>query len=300
MSKTFTYYPGCSSQASAIHLDKSLRAVGSKLGYTFNDIADWNCCGASVGHIEGGHLPHHALSGRNLAQARQQGEDDVATPCAACYLNTHYTNETIRNNPKMKDKVNQALAAGGLSYDGSLHVRHICEIIVNDFGMDAVKAQVVKPLTGLKVAGWVGCQTVRPFARTDRGGNFDTSYDHPVFLDNMITACGAEPLDFKNRTACCGGSVSVMNPDKTLHLMKRILDEAQEKGADVITTPCPLCQTNLEMYQDEINKRHGTSFKFPVVFYSQLMTVAFGMDPKKDANLDAQMIPADKLAAFAG
>jgi heterodisulfide reductase subunit B len=121
-----------------------------------------------------------------------------------------------------------------------------------------------------------------------------------VFLDNMITACGAEAVEFKNRTSCCGGSVSVMNPDKTLHLMKRILDEAQEKAVDVITTPCPLCQTNLEMYQAEINTRFNTSFNFPVVFYSQLMTVAFGMDAKKDAGLDALMIPADKLAAYAG
>lgn len=299
MSKTFTYYPGCSSQASAVHLDKSLRAVGSKLGYTFQDIPDWNCCGASVGHIEGGHLPHHALSGRNLAQAQKMGPADVATPCAACYLNTHYTNETIRNNPKMKDKVNQALAAGNMSYDGSLHVRHICEIIVNDFGMDAVKAQVVKPLTGLKVAGYVGCQTVRPFARTERGGNFDPSYDQPVFLDNMIAATGAEALDYKNRTSCCGGSVSVMDPNKTIHLMKRIVEEAAEKGADAIATPCPLCQTNVEMYQDEINKRYGTNYQIPVVFYSQLMALSFGMDAKKDAALDAHMIAADKVIAAA-
>lgn len=295
MTKTFTYYPGCSSQASAVHLDKSLRAIAPKLGIELKDIEDWNCCGASVGHIAGGHLPHHALSGRNLAQAKRMGDHDVATPCAACYLNTHYTNESMRTNPALKDKVNEALAAADMSYDASLHVRHICEVIVNDVGMDAVKAQVTKPLTGLKVAGYVGCQTVRPFARTERGGNFDDSYDQPTFLDDMIEACGAEAVDFENRTSCCGGSVSVMSPERGLHLMKRILDEAQAKGADVIATPCPLCQTNVEMYQERINAEYGTSFNIPVVFYSQLMAVAFGMDPQADAALGAQMIPAKAL-----
>lgn len=295
MTKTFTYYPGCSSQASAVHLDRSLRAIAPRLGIELTDIDDWNCCGASVGHIAGGHLAHHALSGRNLAQARRQGEQDVATPCAACYLNTHYTNESMRSDPQLKDKVNEALSAAEMSYDGSLHVRHICEVIVNDIGMDKVRAEVTKPLTGLKVAGYVGCQTVRPFALTERGGQFDESYDQPRFLDDMIEACGAEAVDFDNRTSCCGGSVSVMSPERGLHLMKKILDEAQAKGADVIATPCPLCQTNVEMYQDQINQKYGTNFNIPVVFYSQLMALAFGMDPKKDAALGAQMIPAPKL-----
>ncbi len=295
MTKKFTYYPGCSSEASAVHLDRSLRAILPKLGVELEDIADWNCCGASVGHIAGGHLAHTALSGRNLAQAKQQGDNDVATPCAACYLNTHYTNEKMREDETLKAEVNEALSVANMSYDASLHVRHICEVIVNDVGMDKVKEQVTKPLSGLKVAGYVGCQTVRPFARTERGGNFDDSYDQPHFLDDMIEACGAEAIDFENRTQCCGGSVSVMSPERGLHLMKKILDEAEAKGADVIATPCPLCQTNVEMFQDQINAKYGTSFNIPVVFYSQLMAVAFGMDPKKDAALDGQMIPAPKL-----
>lgn len=295
MTKKFTYYPGCSSEASAAHLDRSLRAIAPKLGIELEDIADWNCCGASVGHIAGGHLAHSALSGRNLAQAEQQGPQDLTTPCAACYLNTHYTNEKMREDDKFKAEVNEALSAAEMSYSGDLHVRHICEVLVNDIGMDAIKAQVTNPLSGLKVAGYVGCQTVRPFARTERGGDFDSSYDEPTFLDDFTEACGAEAIDFENRTSCCGGSVSVMTPENTLHLMKKILDEAREKGADVIATPCPLCQTNVEMYQDAINKQFGTSFNIPVVFYSQLMALAFGMDPKNDAALHQQMIPAPNL-----
>lgn len=294
MTRTLTYYPGCSSQASAVHLDKSLRAIMGPLGVDLRDIDDWNCCGASVGHIEGGHLANSALSARNLANAKAAGPEDIITPCAACYLNTHYVNESIRGSESLKNDLNEALGAVGKSYDGSLHVRHICEMLVTDIGMDAVKAQVKKPLTGLKVAGYVGCQTVRPFANTDRANKFDT-YDDPTFLDDFTAACGAEVLPFKLRTHCCGGSVSVMSPDKGLHLIKELLDEVQKLGADVISTPCPLCQTNVEMYQPEINKRFGTNFNIPVVFYSQLMAVAFGLDPVKDAGLDQNIIKSDKL-----
>ncbi|CAA7613940.1 CoB--CoM heterodisulfide reductase iron-sulfur subunit B family protein [Magnetospirillum sp. UT-4] len=298
MTKTMSYYPGCSSQASAVHLDKSLRAAMSKLGVQLRDVEDWNCCGASVGHIEGGHLGMFALNGRNLAAAQAAGPEDVVTPCAACYLNTHYHNEKIRENEQIKAEVNEALAAGGKSYDGSLHVRHACEVIVNDIGIDKVKEAAVKPLTGLKVAGWVGCQTVRPFAKTERGGMFDT-YDDPQFLDDFITACGADAVPFKGKTKCCGGSVSVMSPDKTLHLMKDILDEVKSSGAEVVVTPCPLCQTNLEMYQPQINAKFGTDFNFPVMFYSQLMAVAFGLDGDKDAGLNQHLIPPQPVIARA-
>jgi heterodisulfide reductase subunit B len=294
MTRKLTYYPGCSSQGSAAHLDRSLRAVLPVLDIELTDIEDWNCCGASVGHIEGGHLANAALSARNLATARQQGPEDVVTPCAACYLNTHYVNESLRADEKLKADLNEALGAAGKSYDGSLHVRHICEALVTDVGLEAIKAKVKKPLTGLKVAGYVGCQTVRPFANTERANQFDT-YDDPSFLDDFAQACGAEAVPFKRKTQCCGGSVSVMSPDKTLHLMKDILQEAQDMGADVISTPCPLCQTNVEMYQPQINAKFGTSFAIPVVFYSQLMAVAFGLDAKKDAGLDQNIIKSDKL-----
>jgi heterodisulfide reductase subunit B len=294
MSKVkFTYYPGCSSMESGKHLDHSVRSIAGRLDIELETIDDWNCCGASVAHVKCGPLATSALSGRNLAKARQQGTADVISPCAACYLNTHGVNESMRDDPKARADINEALSVAGLSYDGELHVRHVCEVLVNHVGNERIKREVTNPLHGLKVAGWVGCQTVRPFAGTERGGNFDTYHD-PKFLDNFHEACGAEVLPFEPKTACCGGSVSVYSPDKTLGLMAKILQAAEDVKADVISTPCPLCQVNVEMYQDRINKEFGTNFNMPVVFYSQIMAVAFGMDVK-EAALDKHMITPQKL-----
>ncbi len=291
----FTYYPGCSSQGAGIHLDRSLHAIATKLDFELETIEDWNCCGASVGHVKGGQLAQWSLSGRNLALARQQSTADIVSPCAACYLNTHFVNEKMKADEKARGQINEALEAGGLNYQGDLKVRHICEVLVNDVGIANIKDQVTNPLHGLKVAGWVGCQTVRPFAGKENGGQY-TTYDQPKFLDEFTEACGAEPVPYdKARTACCGGSVSIYSPEKTLHLMRGILKEAADAGADVISTPCPLCQQNVEMYQERINKEFGDSFNIPIVFYSQIMAVAFGMDGKKDAALDCNMIKPEKL-----
>jgi len=295
----FTYYPGCSSQGSARHLDESLRAIAPEIGIELEELDDWNCCGASVGHIGGGQLPNLALTGRNLAKAEQQGRQDVVTGCAACYLNTHAGNEKIKADVALRDKVNDALSAADMSYGEDLQVRHMCEVIVNEVGVEKVRERVTNPLTGLKVAGYVGCQTVRPFAGTDGGGDYDT-YEDPEFLDNFAEACGAEAVEFDPKTSCCGGSVAVMSPDRTLHLIKKIVEAADEAGADVIATPCPLCQTNVEMYQDAINKKYGTDFHIPVMFYSQLMAVAFGMDGEKDAALQRNTIRSEKLEKMAG
>ncbi len=296
--KTYTYYPGCSSEATGMHLDASFRAVMPELEREIVDIDDWNCCGASVGLIVGGVLPQTVLNGRNLAKAQEKENRDVITACAACYLNTHGNNEKIKQSAKLRATVNEALEAGGLSYTDDLQVHHAMEVLVNDIGMDKIKARSTNPLKGLKVAGWVGCQTVRPFAATDEGGNYDT-FEDPEFLDDITEACGAEATEFTPKTNCCGGSVAVMKPEKTLHLMKTILDAAVESGADVVSTPCPLCQTNLEMYQDAINKKYGTDFNIPVVFPTQLMAVAFGLDAKKGAALHQNTIKAGKLEKMA-
>lgn len=296
--KKYTYYPGCSAQGSASHLDKSLRAVAPEIGIELEELDDWNCCGASVGHLESGALPNTVLSGRNLALAQKQGRQDILTACAACYINTHSANEKIKKDVALRRNVNEALAEGDLAYDEDLQVRHACEVIVNDVGMDKIEERVTNPLTGLKVAGYVGCQTVRPFANTDAGGKYDT-YDDPEFLDNFTKAVGAEAVDFNLKTSCCGGAISLISPQKTLHLIKQILDAAEEAEADVIATPCPLCQQNVEMYQDAVNKKFGTKHNIPVVFYSQLMAVAFGMDAKADAALDQNVIRAKKLEKMA-
>ena len=155
------------------------------------------------------------------------------------------------------------------------------------------RRRVKKPLEGIKVAGYVGCQTNRPF------GIAGESFENPKYLDKMVEVMGAEPLEkYEQKVTCCGGALAFSEPEKSQAQIKDIVESAYDHSADIIVTPCPVCQMNVEVYQDNINKTYGTKFAMPVVYYSQLMSVAYG-DTAKQAGLDGQVIRAKKLEEIA-
>ncbi len=294
--KQYAFYPGCSSQkkASADNFLRSIDKVCEKLDVQLNEIPDWNCCGASIGYGEGGELPRLVLSARNLALAEQNmpGQDMVSV-CPACWLASRETAERMHDSSDLLAEANEALKEAGLNLKGEVKARHFVEVLIEDLGWDAMKAPVVKPLEGLKVAGYVGCQTNRPF------GIAGESFENPKYLDKMVETMGAEPLArYEQKVTCCGGALAFSEPEKAQKQIRDIVESAYDHGADMIVTPCQLCQANVEIYQSEINKKQGTKFNLPVVYYSQLMTVAYG-GSARDAGLDGQFIKADKLEQIA-
>ena len=156
-----------------------------------------------------------------------------------------------------------------------------------------MKEKVVKPLEGIKIAGYVGCQTNRPF------GIDGESFENPMYLDKMVEAMGADSIPtYEKKVSCCGGALAFSEPQKSQALVKGIIESAYDNGADMIVTPCPVCQMNVEIYQDQINSTYGTKFHIPVTYYSTLMAVAYGKSAK-DAALDGQVIKAKKLEDIA-
>ncbi|MGN7611517.1 CoB--CoM heterodisulfide reductase iron-sulfur subunit B family protein [Magnetococcales bacterium HHB-1] len=293
--KAYTFYPGCSSEklASAVNMQSSIESMCRMLDIQLNEIKDWNCCSASIGYAEGGELPRLSLSARNLAMAKaQQGDNDVVAGCAACWLALRETNERMRHDAQIKSELNEALQADNKSYDGSLKTRHLVEVLIEDVGWDTLKAKVKTPLEGLKIAGYVGCQTNRPF------GIVGDNYENPRYLDKMIEIVGAKAVPFDKKVACCGGALAFSELEKVCGLIRDILQSAEDAGADLIVTPCPVCQLNVEVYQDKVNQIFGTNFHIPVVYYSQLFVLAWG-GSWKDAALHQQVIPATALKQFA-
>nr|VFK25803.1 MAG: heterodisulfide reductase subunit B [Candidatus Kentron sp. MB] len=295
--KEYSFYPGCSSQkgASASNLQTSIKAVCDTLGIQLNEIPDWNCCAASIGYAEGGELPRLALSARNIAiSEKEHPNQDIVATCAACWLATRETKERLEDNPEIKKETNEALGTVGLSVDGSKKVRHMVEVLIEDVGYDAIKKQVKKPLDGVKVAGYVGCQTNRPF------GIDGESFENPQYMDKFAEALGAEPItNYEKKVQCCGGALIFSEPEKSQAMIKDIIQAAYDQGADMIATPCPVCQMNVEIYQGKINERENTDFNMPVVYYSTMMAVAFGKSAKESA-LNGQVIRAEKLDKIAG
>lgn len=296
MTKQYSFYPGCSSQklASSYNQLRSMQSICEVLGIQLNEIPDWNCCSASIGYAGGGELPRLTLSARNLALSEQAhpGQDFVAT-CAACWLASREANDRLNENKHLKTEANEALKEANLTFKGEKKVRHMVEVLVEDIGYEELAKHVKKPLTGLKIAGYVGCQTNRPF------GIAGESFENPVYLDKMIAALGAEPVEnYDKKVSCCGGALMFSEPEKSQALVKDIIQAAYDGGADMIVTPCPVCQMNTEVYQEHINQKYGTKFNIPSVYYSTLMSVAYGKTAK-EAALDGQIIKAKKLEEIA-
>lgn len=294
--KEVSFYPGCSSQtgASSSNLMRATETMCAELDIQLNEIPDWNCCGASIGYGGGGELPRLTLSARNIALSEQHnpGQEIIAT-CAACWLSTREAKERLQEDENMFRDANTALNEINLKLNNQTPVRHMVEVLVEDIGFEAIKQKVKKPLEGLKIASYVGCQTNRPF------GIAEESFENPVYLDHLIESVGAESIPtYEKKVQCCGGALAFSEPEKSQQMIHGIIEAAYDHGADLIATPCPLCQANVEIYQDQINERFGSKFNMPVVYYSQLMNVAFGRS-SKDAALDGQIIRAKSLEDIA-
>lgn len=294
--KEYSFYPGCSSQegASSSNYLKSVQSMCDVLDIKLNVIPDWNCCSASIGYCGGGELPRLALSARNIALSEQHnaGQDIVAT-CAACWLATKETQERLDDDAGLMDETNQALAEAGLKLENKNKIRHMVEVLIEDIGFEEMGKHVTKPLDGIKIAGYVGCQTNRPF------GIEGESFENPKYLDKFIETMGAEPVEnYDKKVSCCGGALAFSEPEKSQALIKDIIEAAYDGGADMIVTPCPVCQMNVEVYQEKINAKYGTKFNIPVTYYSTLMSVAYGKNGK-ESGLNGQIIKAKQLEAIA-
>lgn len=274
----YILYPGCSMESSAKAYYDSLLKIAPVIGLNLEEIEDWNCCGATE-YLGISLTPAYSLISRNLALAAQQanGSRTVVAPCSACYLNLAKADYYMREQPKLGRMVNEALAAGGLSYTpGSLDIRHLLDVIVYDIGLDAVTSKVTRPLTGLRVAPYLGCMVPRP----DYEKRW-SDHEHPVELDLLLQALGAEVIDFPLKTHCCGGHMTQIGPETAFELIRRLVASADHYEADLMATLCPMCQMNVDAYQGEMNRHFRTNYNMPIVFFTQLMGIAFGMDAKE-------------------
>ena len=197
-------------------------------------------------------------------------------------------NVTSRNTPRWRRRWSTDSRLPASTYNGTAKVRHPLDVLINDIGMEKIKARIKKPLTGLKVAPYYGCQIVRPYA------TFDLMY-YPVTMDKLLRAVGAEVVDYPLKTRCCGGSQKGTLPEVGLSLIHILLKEARRREAQIVSTICPLCQFNLDAFQDEASKKYG-EISMPVVYFTQLLGLAFGFSAK-ELGLERNIVAAKQMLA---
>lgn len=272
------YYPGCSLLGSSREFDESARVVLKTLGVELTEVADWNCCGASSAHVLN-HTLSLALPARILALAEQAGLKEILAPCAACSNRLLSAQQELEDHPEMLEEIRKAI---DMPYTGTVKIVNILEVL--DRLKDQINAKVKKPFKK-KVASYYGCLLVRP----PKVVKFDRPED-PQSMDKMIESVGGTAVDWPFKTECCGAAFSVTRTDIVAKLSGKLVKDAIKRGAEVIVVACPMCHSNLDLRRDEINKFLGMQTNIPVMFVTQVVGLALGLDTNS-LGLQRHMVP---------
>jgi heterodisulfide reductase subunit B len=264
----YGYFPGCSLLATALEYARSSEAVLAALGVELEEIEDWVCCGATPAHATS-HLLSLALPAISCAAAEKQGLD-VLTCCSACYSRLKQVNKELKDDADLRAQVSGIIEQ---EYSAGERVFHVAEVLAREIGLDAVRARVTMPLTGLKVACYYGCL----MARMPEELRIDHA-EYPTMLDDLMRAVGAEPIDWPYKTECCGAALTLARQKTVVRLSGQIVQMAKEAGADVLAVACPLCQANLDMYQSDAEQNLGLQLGTPVLYFTQIMGLAMGLE----------------------
>ena len=279
MSHRYAFYPGCTLLSTGVEFGVSSELVCQELGLEMVEIPDWNCCGASSAHSMDPTL-FLALPARNLAQAQAVGLEDLAIPCAACYSRLAAADLALQQDGAFRARIESVL---GLAYESRVRPRSLLDIMANDLSPEALRAEVKRPLEGLKVVSYYGCLLIRPPEYT---GRWDDP-EHPQTMDHVVELMGAEAVPWSYGVDCCGGSLTLNRSDVVVHLVDKLAVAAHEAGADALVTACPMCMANVDGRQlyrggPPLPRPAKPGYEpLPIFYFTELMALAYGLSLKK-------------------
>ena len=269
----YAYYPGCVAKSSARELYESTAAIAKKLGIELIELTSASCCGAGVIN-EGDPFLNTMLNARTFSMAEKMGLD-ILTICSTCQGVMSQDKWRLDNNPRLLAKVNKALANINMNYNRKVKVKHLLQILVEDYKLSKLQAQVTKPLKGLKVAPFYGCYFLRPHEAL----RFE-DHEKPDSLSQLITILGGEPVHYEGETKCCGFPILFVQRNTAFEMSGTYLKNARERGADFMVTPCPLCHLSLDTYQMKSSKKIEVIIDLPVMHVSQMIGLSLGVETK--------------------
>lgn len=263
-------YPGC--EASAIK-------TSEKLGIKLLELHGASCCPApgAFGSIDLNIW--YAMAARNVVLAEQMGKD-IALICNGCYKSIYEVNEKLKKHDELRDGVNEVLKEIDMEFKGSIDVWHLAELLYdpNICGVDKIRESVTVPMTGSRIAVHYGCHLMKP--KKER--HFGTS-EHPTWIEEMVAALGATPVEYRNKMLCCGAGGGVRGYDivHSLDITNEKMINLMEVGVDALTEVCPFCQLQYDRGQIEIEEKFGIHYGLPVLHYCELLGLAQGMSPQE-------------------
>jgi len=280
----YPYYPGCSLHATACEYNKSFKAVCKILGVELKEIKKWICCGASSAH-QTSKLLALSLPAKNLAEVEKNNLTEILVPCAACYARFKTTKYELDNSPELLQEISEIVS---YPLKNNVKILHPLEILKNGL-LTEIKQYVNKNLSEIKMVCYYGCLLTRP----PKVMQFDIC-EYPVSMDEILINSGVNVLDWSFKTDCCGAALSMTKTEIALGLINNIFENAKDVGADAIVVACPMCHSNLDARQDEANKLSGRNYKIPILYFTQVLGLAFGLKPE-ELGLNQHFINTDEL-----
>jgi heterodisulfide reductase subunit B len=265
------YYPGCALHGSSNDYEASVRTCLAALEVRLRELDDWICCGATAAHS----LNHElsiALPARNLALAERSGLADLLAPCPMCSMELIKAARTLRGDPACRERMSEVIELG---LEGGTCVLNLIEVF-QKIGLDRIKSAVTRKLESIRAACYYGCLLTRP-AEVVR---FDDC-EHPSSMETLLAALGANTVEWNYKTECCGAGMSMANEDTVLELSHKILTNAAAHGANCVVVACPMCHVNLDMKQEDIERRYSVRHQMMIYYLSDLVGMAIGL--KEDA-----------------
>ncbi|MDI6703912.1 MAG: CoB--CoM heterodisulfide reductase iron-sulfur subunit B family protein [bacterium] len=288
----YALFLGCTVPARARNYELSTRRVAEAFGIGVVDLEDFGCCGFPIKSVN--RETTLLMAARTLAIAGSSGLN-ICTVCSAC---TGVLTEVSREleHEDERAKVNEKLKSIGKEYKGGVKVKHILRILYEDIGLDRIKNSVKKDISGLRVAPHYGCHYLKPSEIYD---HFDDPED-PKTLDELISAISATPVDYENKKQCCGGGILAMDERIALTMAGEKIDHISKESADCMTLICPFCAVMYDDNQKGISLQAGKEYNLPVLYYTQLIGLAMGMDPKRDLGLQFNKVKTKELLSKIG
>lgn len=272
------YYPGCTLKAHGKNFEESALCTLKALGIEVVEIPRWNCCG-TVFSLTADDVIHHVAPIRNLIRAQEAGFNSIVTLCAMCYNTLKRSKARYDENHDTRDKINRFMDEEKINLNGSFKILHYLELLRDEIKLENLAEKIVKPLKGLKVASYYGCLLVRP-----KEIGFD-DMENPTVMDKLVDILGAQSVDFPHKTECCGAYQTVDKPQVVIFRAAQILKTARERGAEIVAVSCPLCAFNLDYRQKEVRQMETDFQPIPVLYFTQLMALAFGC-PENSLRID--------------
>jgi succinate dehydrogenase / fumarate reductase cytochrome b subunit len=281
----YALYPGCAAKGATPELYQSTMAIIGRLGIEVVELTAASCCGAGVVSEADAEVAL-ALNARTFAQAEQLGLD-IMTICGTCQGVMGGANKRLKEEAGLLQRINALLAQDGLTYRGSITVKHLLWIVVREVGLQRLREQVRIPLADLRIAPFYGCYILRPSWNL----GFDDP-ENPNSLEKVIKAVGGEAVAYAGRTKCCGFPIILEKEAIAVAMAGQNMQEAKEEGADAMVTPCPLCHMSLDIYQERAGQSVNVNLNLPILHLPQLLGLAMGI-PAKDLGVSRHFIPVD-------